>query len=131
MKFNTKKIFADYTIVNNYKELKNFYPHIAETLASKYNTNNLWSKNKIYIFPTYEDYGIYEYQSNLFYQHENIIIDKNFTGLIPDNNVNYAQVGREIAKQRRYYDIEIQPKTTVIIHVTYPFNIENERNLTC
>lgn len=55
MKFKTKKIFADYTIINNYKELKNFYPHIADTLAKKYNTNNLWSKNKIYIFPRFEN----------------------------------------------------------------------------
>lgn len=48
MKYNTKKILADYTIVNNYKELKKFYPHIAETLAKKYNTNNLWSKNELH-----------------------------------------------------------------------------------
>lgn len=52
----TQHKIANYKILENYNELKQYYPDIAETLERKYNTNNSWVSNKIYLFPTYSDY---------------------------------------------------------------------------
>lgn len=39
----TKHKIANYKILENYTELKQYYPDIAETLKRKYNTNNPWA----------------------------------------------------------------------------------------
>ena len=117
----TQHKIANYKILENYNELKQYYPDIAETLERKYNTSNPWTSNKIYLFPTYSDYGIFEHQSDLFLEYENIIIDKNFTGILTNKTINYKQIGRELVERRLGYDIAIQPKIKVIIYVTYPF----------
>lgn len=117
----TQQKKANYKILENYNELKQYYPDIAETLERKYDTHNSWATNKIYLFPTYSDYGIFEHQSDLFLEYKNIVIDKNFTGILTNKTINYKQIGRELVERRLDYDIAIQPKTKVIIYVTHPF----------
>ena len=116
---NTLNLY-NYELLDNFEELKEKHPTLAKKLEERYNTNNSWSNNQIYLFPSYSDYALYEVKSGMYYHYDHEL-DEEFVDTNPFNFINYAKFGRHLVKLRLNHDISIDTKTNTIIHVTLPF----------
>lgn len=68
----------NYELLDNLEGLKEKRPTLAKKLEERYNTNNSWTNNKIYLFPSYSDYALFELKSGIYYHYDHELDEEFF-----------------------------------------------------